>query len=446
MDEHLSPEDLDAFVAGRLSEERARAAVRHLLTGCRACGDAISARLPILRRPSPRALSRKEEGAYDRAIGRATTGAYRQAARERRETALYDEALRRYASLGIHGVPGAPARLRGLAGIRALLDLSWACRREDPNQMVGFALFASLLAARLDPQRFGATEVADLRCRCDLELANAYRAADDLDQAGRYLQAAEKQFRQGSRSDSLKARLFDVKASIHGDSRRFATAFRALKAVQRIHEKAGDDHMTGRALISQGMYRGYQGKAEEALRLTREGRALLDEQRDPALFGQAIHNEVYLLVDLGECREARTLLWSNLWRYQDSGAFEQVKLRGLQARINAGIGQLDWAVRDFLAAKKGLEEAGLPYLGAIANLDLAAVYLQQGRTGDAKALALEAIATFERLGIHQEVLSGLHLLEEVIDREILTVQLLRRYADILRHVEHLPAVPPSREI
>jgi hypothetical protein len=74
--------------------------------------------------------------------------------------------------------------------------------------------------------------------------------------------------------------------------------------------------------------------------------ASLDESRDPVLYLQAIHNEVYLLVDLERYPEARLLLWSNLGRYErHGGMIDRLKLRGLWGLINAGMGKLDEAAR-----------------------------------------------------------------------------------------------------
>jgi tetratricopeptide (TPR) repeat protein len=433
--DHPTREELKVLLRGDLPEERTVAVLRHLLGGCRRCRAVVYPRAAQILSPEPPEPSGKEDAAYDRAIDRAIATARRFT----REKALYDEALDLLQRRGPDGWLSAPPRLQGLAGYRALLDRSWALRHENPRHMVALARLATRVADGLDPRRLGERQVEDYRCRAWTELANAQRVANEYDRAVESLSEAIRHLARGTGSEELETRLLEVQATLDGHRCRYAEALDTLEVVAGIYRKRGDRHLAGRALVKQGMFKGYQGKSAEACELTRQGRGMLDEDRDPALYFHAIHNEVHLLIDLERYREARSLLWPNLRRYDEhGGTIDRLKLRGLWGLINAGLGKLDEAARDFEEERKGLLDAGLSYTAAVTGLDLAAVYLEQGRTAEAELVALEAALVFTQMDIPEQGHLAVLLLEKALDLRMATADLLRRTAKFLRRIEHDP--------
>jgi tetratricopeptide (TPR) repeat protein len=356
------------------------------------------------------------------------------------EKDLYQEALRVIDAKGPFGILHGPARLRGLEGLDALLVRSWEQRRESPREMVTLARAATEVAENLNSRKLGEEEVWDHRCRAWGELANAQRVANDYERAAESLAKALRHLVRGSRSEELEVRLMDIHASLEGHRCHFYEAFDILDVIAGIHLKRGDSHLAGRAMISKGMFKGYHGESGEALELTRQGLELLDENRDPVLCFQAIHNQVHLLVDLERYPEARLLLWSNLGRYErHGGTIDRLKLRGLWGLINAGLGKLDEAARDFEAERRGFEEEGLSYTAAVAGLDLAAVYFEQGRIAETEAVAFEALAVFQEMDIPEQGQLSVLVLRKALELRLAAVDLLgllRRTAKFLRRVEH----------
>jgi tetratricopeptide (TPR) repeat protein len=353
---------------------------------------------------------------------------------------LYQEALRVIDAKGPLGILYGPARLRGLEGLDALLVRSWEQRRESPRAMVTLARAATEVAEKLDSRRLGEQEVWDHCCRAWGELANAQRVANDYERAAESLAEALRYLVRGSRNEKLEVRLLDIHASLEGHRCHFYEAFDILDMVAAIHLMKDDHHLAGRALVSKGLFKGYHGESEEALDLTRRGREMLDEHRDPVLYFHAIHNEVLALVDLESYSEARVLLWSNLGRFdRHGGTIDRLKLRGLWGLINAGLGKLDEAARDFEAERKGLQEEGLSYTAAVASLDLAAVYFEQGRVAETETVAFEALAVFQEMDIPEQALLSVLLLRKALEMRLASIDLLallRRTAKFLRRVEH----------
>lgn len=355
------------------------------------------------------------------------------------EKDLYKEALRVIDANGPFGILHGPARLRGVEGLRALLDRSWEQRLESPRVMVALARAAAEVAERLDSRQLGDREVWDLRCRAWAELANAQRAANDYEGAAQSLAEAQRHLIRGSRSEELEIRLMDVQASLEGHRCHFYAAFDTLDLIAGLHRQRGDRHLAGRAVVKKGLFKGYHGESGEALDLTRRGREMLDESRDPVLYLQAIHNEVLALVDLESYSEARLLLWSNLGRYDRyAGMMDRLKLRGLWGLINAGLGKLGEAARDFEAERRGLQDEGLSYTASIAGLDLAAVYLEQGRIAEAETVAFEALAVFQEMDMPEQGQLAVLVLQKALELRLAVDlhALLRRTAKFLRRAEH----------
>jgi len=443
LSDHVTPEDLQGLLAETLDRKRVRAMVAHLLGGCVSCRSLLLPQIQILLSPPKPELEDEVEipsdldAAYDDAIGRALLGA-RRAIRQEHQPAV-DEMRSRLTRLGTEGFLAAPRRLRGLASIEALLQKSWELRQDDPQKMLHFALLATIEAAKLDPDLLGAAQVDDLRCRASLELGNAYRVANRLQEAEEALGEAGEFFRSGTGDNRLKARLLDVQASLYGDQRCFDRCFATLDVVIALYRESGENHLAGRALITKAVHTGYANEPDRAIDLLQEGLSLIDPEADPTLTLNAVHNLAWLMVDRGRFREIRKILWDNRPLYeQHGGAVGTLRLRWLEGRVSAGLGKLPEAERDLLAAREGLAAVGLPYTSALAALDLAELELRRNRPEPAALLARQAVEVFLSLQIGREAQTAVLFLEEAARHRLLTGAVLREVADFLRRAEADP--------
>jgi tetratricopeptide (TPR) repeat protein len=366
------------------------------------------------------------------------------------EDAAYEAAIERaFATVRAFVFRASPAAQAGIPGesdaaqdsvlVEALLERSRAARYQDPGQMVLLAGQAVRMAASLRPGLQTPRQIADAQCRAWAELGNAYRVADNLGAAEDALGQAAELFTRGTGDESLQARLFDLLASYYGARRRFEMARTALDVTLGIYRRQGDRQLAGRALLKMGTYTGYAGRPEEAIRLTREGLARLDEEREPGLVFIAVHNLARWLTDCGQFREARKLLWQNRARQEHAGgALNQLKIRWLEGEINAGLGELERAETAFHTVRDGFAEAGLRYTAAVASLDLATVWLRQGRDAEARQLALAAAEVFLALGIHREALGAVLILQKALEVSQASAALLESVARFLRRAEDDP--------
>lgn len=431
MNDHPAPDELQAFCRGDLAAERVRGVVRHLLLGCAPCGLLLAPEIKVLFGfPLDEEEIQQAEGSYDDILDRVFAKASGRDRGARGRIAWIRETL----AVPSPNLPTVKGEIpSGPHGFEALLDRCRAVRHDDPARMVDSARFATFLADRLDPRRYGVKRLADLRCRAWTEMANAYRVADRLREAQEALDTAAECYLAGTAHELLGARLLDIQASLDADRRRFPDTFESLDVVHAVHLRHGDSHLAGRALLKKGLFVGYNGAPEGAVALLEQGLSMIDAKRDPGLLAGAQHNLVLMLVECGRLEEARE--WLRNDRFGDSGRVARLRVSWLEGRIEAGLGNLTRAEEIFAEVRLGLAEVGLPYKAAICSLELAAVHLRQERLSDGRLRALEAIEVFTKMNVEREVLATLIVLRDAFEQQVVTAALLEGVVSQLLHRE-----------
>ena len=447
---HPRREALEGLLLSRLPAAEANDAVGHLLGGCERCQEDLSPLATAMfspdAAPEPH-LSEPEEDAYDLAI----SAAFGKALQRERELASDRETARRKGEEIVRALrraetpalPDGPASW-GLCEI--LLEKSRELRHSDPAAMLALANLARLAADRLDPQVHGVDQRTDMQARAWAELANAYRITDDFPQAEAAMACALDLRAQGTGDPLLYARIADLDASLLCDLRRFKEAFRMLDIAYAIHRRHSDAHEVGRILILKGLYTGYAGQPEEGLQLLVQGLPMIDRARDSKLVFHTLHNILLFRVELGEYEAAQRQLQRMRSLYASHAAWlDLVKLHRLEAEIAAGLGDLATAEATFQQIRQDLDDAGLAYQAGLVSLDLASVWLRQGRTAEVRALVTETMATFRVLGTEREALSALHMLQEALERDQATLDVVRLVSGILRRLQNEPATRAGLE-
>ncbi len=447
---HPRREALEGLLLSRLPAAEAKDTIGHLLGGCERCQEDLSPLATAMftpdAAPEPH-LSEPEVDAYDLAI----SAAFNKALQRERELASDREMARRKGEEIVRALRRAetPALPDGPASwglCEVLLEKSRELRHSDPAGMLVLANLARLAADRLAPQVHGADQRTDMQARAWAELANAYRITDDFPQAEAAMACALDLRAQGTGDPLLYARIADLNASLLCDLRRFREAFRMLDIAYAIHRRHSDAHEVGRILILRGLYTGYAGQPEEGLQLLVQGLPMIDRARDPKLVFHTLHNILLFRVELGEYEAAQRQLQRMRSLYAAHAAWlDLVKLHRLEAEIAAGLGDLETAEATFQQIRQDLNEAGLAYQAALVSLDLASVWLRQGRTADVRRLVTETTAAFRVLGTEREALSALHLLQDALERDQATLDVVRLVSGILRRLQNEPATRAGLE-
>lgn len=442
---HLTDGEIAAFLAGQLDPVDQTRIVRHLLNGCSLCSTRVHLAIPEVSAkedPDPQELAALDE-AYDKAIDKALASIRSHEARWAREKEKRSRVLSilsqasppRGGALTYHQA----RKYHGWPLVEALLQLSFESRYREPREMRWLAFEARLAAESVDPGDYEPGFVLDLQARAWAELANAHRVNDELEQAEAALAEARNLRRLGTGDLFLHARVADVEASLRTSQRRTAEACALLEEIHRLYLDLGERHLAGRALISRGICLRAGGAPQEAVQSFQEGLALLDPDRDSQLAFVANQALLDAMVDCGEFRRAAELLLeSGLRQAFASDPLNLLRLRWVEGKILAGLGKLARAEEVFSAVRDEFRDRGLEYDAALAGLDLAAVWLQQGLTSDVLSLAQGMLDTFRDLGIHREAVKALRFFHLACKEKVVTARLAYGVRSFLVQLQNEP--------
>jgi tetratricopeptide (TPR) repeat protein len=447
---HLGKDEIREFLAGRLDATGDRRVLRHLCGGCPRCQHQVqelSAPL-LLDEPWTGAESVPEES-YDSAFPALEAMARSLARRWRKESAKLERALTLLDSspggLGDERFPWSQARaLHGWPLCEALLRKSWEARFSDPKRMLKLAESAANMARHIGPEKYPwPGTLRDLRIRTLAELGNAYRVNDRFIEADTAFDQAWELLDEGGAEDPLlHARLLDLWASLRSAQRRLDEASALLDRVHELYLEAGEPNLAGRALISMGINTRSMGFPQQAASLIEKGLAHLEVEREPQLVAIAQQAHLDALVDCGEYRQAsRLLLQSGLRDAFAAEPLNLLKLRWVEGKIHAGLGRLTRADQALTEVRREFLRAGLTYEAALVGLEVAAIWLRQGKAAQVLELAEEMHETFEGLEVQREAGRALQFIREACRLQAINVPMIER---VRKFLERLPWQPGLR--
>ncbi|HEV8578275.1 MAG TPA: hypothetical protein VGX68_04270 [Thermoanaerobaculia bacterium] len=446
---HLGKGEIEDFLTGRSDAVDRRRIVHHLLSGCVLCQRRMRTLAePFLGEEPWTAAEPVQEDEYDEALVRVGRAARDLAKRWRKETARLRRALDLLdqSPAGLED-PRFPARqaqaLHGWPLCEALLRKSYEARFSDPKRMLNLAESAAGVAKHIRQEKYPWPGfLGDLRARAFAELGNAYRVNDRFSEADAAFGEAQQFLEEGTGDPLLHARILDLVASLRSAQRRLEEALALLDQAHSLYMDAGEPHLAGRALISKGINTRCHGHAREAVRLIQTGLGLLDRQRDPQLVNIGQQALLDALADSGEYQQAsRLLLQSGLREAFAEEPINLLRLRAVEGKIHAGLGRLARAAHAFSEVRNDFLRRGQMYDAAVMGLELAAVWLRQGRVDEVRELAEEMHAVFEDLGVQLEAAKALQFVQEACRRKAVTVSMIERVRTFL---ERLPWQPGLR--
>lgn len=337
-----------------------------------------------------------------------------------------------------------PERIRTEVRFHAvkLCDLLLKRSREswfhDPARAVELARVAVEIADWLDIGYYGEGMVEEERALAWAYLGNAYRISSDLRSAEEALLRAEEHHKRSE--DALTgAQILSFMASLRTSQSRFSEAAELLDQAIAVYREARDRHLEGKALIQKGIASGLGGYPGRAIQLIQRGLSKIDNLEEPRLLVSAQHNLIGFLNESGRSEQALKVLEQTRSLYLTLGEQTHlIRLRWLEGRITRDLGRLDQAETVLREARDGFIERGIGFDAARVSLDLATVYLQQGRTADLKRLAAEMVPVFESRDVHQEALAAILLFRQAADAEEVTLGLLERISDYLQFARRNP--------
>lgn len=279
-----------------------------------------------------------------------------------------------------------------------------------------------------------AAGVADLLARAAAFMGNALRALGDLPGAKDRFTFARHVITHGGVTDSLLYAEVDwLEGILLKDQRQFAKAEELLVRAVTLYRLAGEESAATFPLMSLGLLCYDRQEYEQALDIFKVMLQIVQPEAEPRLYCYAHHNLTLTLCELGDYAAAEDNLAAGRQLYQDHpDLYTQSRLTWLEGKIAAGLGRLGEAEAAFAAIRQEFVAEGNTYDAAMASLDLALVYLRQGRAAELGELAEEAHRVFDAQDVHREAHAALLLFREAVRQERVTADLIRELMAYLK--------------
>jgi transcriptional regulator with XRE-family HTH domain len=343
--------------------------------------------------------------------------------------------LRRLDAQELHALVEKTPSLRRWAFVKLAGGESERAASVDARRALELASFALWVAERVSGEEDWASQVFGW-----VYLGNARRVGSDL--AG-----AEEAFTCSARLQAERPadrpelpeswRLLDLEASLRTSLRQLPEALRLLDQAVEAAPRTGS--IQARLLCKRSNALERMGDSEGSIAALREALVQIERGAEPGLFCIILFNLMDSLCSSGQTAEAAEML-PELRRLQArmGNGLNQVRLRWLEGKIDAGLGRLDQAVEALSAVRAAFAKEDIRYDEAQAGMELAGLYLEQGRTAEVKRLVLQMEPVFRARGVHEEARKALLLFRRAVERETVTVELVRRLAAYLRRAQDDP--------
>jgi tetratricopeptide (TPR) repeat protein len=316
--------------------------------------------------------------------------------------------------------------------------------KANPGQAVELAELAVLVAETLtDGNPAEDRWLYQLRACAWAHLGNAFRVLGDLKRAESGFAVVDEWWGAGEEGtgDALGywPVILDLKASLRTTQGRLSEALDLLKGAYDGYIEAGDHHLAGRVLVKRGYAYIEMDEPDQAIPVLEKAETLIDPAREPRLLLCARHNLLDNLSKAGRFAEARAIVPQVQALSRSAGSrLDHVRLRWVEARIAAGLGEAEAARVAFSEARQGFLDQGIAYDAALVSLEFAVVLLQDGRTEEVRELAAEMIPIFQSQEIHREALAALAVFQAAAAFDSATVELARDVAAFLVRARHDP--------
>jgi tetratricopeptide (TPR) repeat protein len=285
--------------------------------------------------------------------------------------------------------------------------------------------------ARMDPSQISAAWRSRLHGFAEpfvgsaLRVGNEYQAAKDAFARGR------RHWKEGRDDIGLldPGRPIDLEASLCRAQRRFTEAI-------KLHNQAWEVSWPEQAaviLLNKAATLEAKGDYEASIETLHEAALRVDRKRQPRLLFGVRFNLAANLVRLSRAQEAMPIVEevrALAERLQND--LDLVRVRWLEGNALAGLGRRDEAIEALEEVGRAFVDRELPFDFALASLDLAQVYLREGRLAEVQELAVDMVKIFEALGVQREAIAAVILFRDAAGQGAVTGDLVQRLQEYLK--------------
>jgi hypothetical protein len=324
-------------------------------------------------------------------------------------------------------VEHARSRFRSRALADLLVGESRRVVREDPAEAQSLAALVEVVLL-WTPGALGQDWAREVGLRARAWEANAMRVAGELRKADRRF--ADLRRRLGKEmivSEALHAEICSLEASLRIDQKQTGEGRRLLDQAIHLYRLSDDREALARVLIQKAILERHEMRFTEAVVLQQEVLRTLEYDRKNRLFLSSVINLGHYYCELGQQGKAAQILAEQHQGLVEGGVWEWPQMQALRGRIALEQDRPAEAERLFLAARTELVRRGDAVRAAVASLDLALLYLVQGKTAELRRMARLMGQVFEAEDLHEEAMATVVLFQQAVAAESLTVEALRAW-------------------
>jgi tetratricopeptide (TPR) repeat protein len=443
IDRHPDLGTLERFLAGELSGEEGAALQRHVFT-CATCEERLIGILPgsgeedipgslgdgVSQTLIQRIVEEKQPVLIRRRLDLAV---------ERAEAAGLWQELRGHDSESRRLLVASHRSYQTWGLFELLVDQSRETLPQSPREAEDLVRLALAVAEHLDAGVYGDRAVETARVRAWAHLANTVRVLSDFQQAEQAFQQAEDHFTRSWLDPVDEALILEFRGTMRRTQGRFAEAIELLDDAIALYREVNESHHHGRVLMVKGLALLYQGEPEAAAECFRTSLFLLDGVREPRLLMMSQCNLLRCMHESGYSAEAAPLIPEAKALVEQVGKrSDLLRLTWIEGKIQATIGQWTAAERAFHWIRESFIDDGLVLDAALVSLDLAGVYIRQGKTAEARRIAGEMLPIFRSCEIHREALAALIVFQQAAEMEHLTLGLIEEVSAFLEQARDNP--------
>jgi len=303
------------------------------------------------------------------------------------------------------------------------------------RELADFALF---LARQLPG---GEAQRARAEGFCLGFIANVLRVAAEFDAADAVFKKAWQLWEAGDPSAPEllpEWRLHALEGSLRRAQRRFPAAKACLDRAYALC--GGEPAAAARILLKKEHLFDAMGDTESALAALKEAAPFVEATGDPHLLFALRFKLVNSLCHLERFAEASALLPAvRELAIEQGNQYHLRRLLWLASKIAAGQGRVQEAIAGLEQVRQEFRD--LPYEAALVSLDLAALYLKEGRTAEVRGLAIEMARIFKAMGIAREELAALSTFCDAARQDTVTVELISQAIAEMERAQR--SAPPS---
>ncbi|MCP4658582.1 MAG: helix-turn-helix domain-containing protein [bacterium] len=258
-------------------------------------------------------------------------------------------------------------------------------------------------------------------------LANARRLIGDHAGAKKTFAEARAQWRASGEDHEVEAEICRLEATLAFCERRREQALELLNRSIAVATAGACPRILVGSLLTRVCVIGPQGRIAEAMKDLRLAQRQLPKLDDPALELNLGCHLAWVCMETGRYDEAVKVLPRT---YELSEALDEPvtrhQLQWTEGLTRKGLGEAGESERLLQTARCGLTDCEAMGDAAMASLDLAILYHEQGHTPELAALAAELIPVLESLCLRGEALASLRLLRDALATGTITLKILNQ--------------------